>query len=128
MNTEIPVLKEINKELPVPSVWRQSFKEIVQAFETSDFELNTNSLNSVDTLKPKDAERIATNIHDYGDLLAPLSEKTWEHSIYIWRDDYWDVLIDLSTLEQGISDLVLFVKVTESTGDYRFTVEDVHVP
>jgi hypothetical protein len=42
--------------------------------------------------------------------------------------NHWDVLVDLWTKEEGRSDLVLGVKVTELAGEPRFTVQLVYVP
>jgi hypothetical protein len=41
---------------------------------------------------------------------------------------YWDVLVDLFTVEEGASDLVLAVGVYEKGSAYIFEVQSVHVP
>lgn len=46
----------------------------------------------------------------------------------IWMDDHWDALIDLWTEEEGSSDLVLQVHVSEAHGQPVVTVHMVYVP
>ena len=53
---------------------------------------------------------------------------SWQSSLCQWMGDSWDVLVDLWTAESGPSDLVLFVRVTESGSSYRFEVRGVWVP
>jgi hypothetical protein len=42
--------------------------------------------------------------------------------------EHWDVLIDLYTLREGASDLVLFARGREIDGNYLFEIDSVHVP
>lgn len=48
-----------------------------------------------------------------GYLLAPLSEQTWEGSIYRWMADYWLAIVDLTTGSESVSDLSLHAKLNE---------------
>jgi len=121
------VLKREEEELPIPNAWRQTFVDVLTAFKDGDFRLE-NKIARVHALAEHDAERISVNIKDYGDELISLSDETWNTSIYRWMGDYWEVLIDLVTLNEGVSDLVMFVRVTEEAGNYSFKIEDVHVP
>jgi hypothetical protein len=41
---------------------------------------------------------------------------------------YWDVLVDLYTVEEGSSDLVLAVRVFERGNDFEFEIESIHAP
>jgi hypothetical protein len=41
---------------------------------------------------------------------------------------HWNVLIDLFTIEEGASDLVLEVKVREDGAGYSFEIHSVYVP
>lgn len=128
MNETRVIPKENGQELPVPRVWRQTFRNIVKAFVEGDFKLESR-IDFVHSIAPINAKRIAGNIEDYGDELAELSEETWKTSICCWTtQSCWEVLIDLITIDEGVSDLVLFVKVREGAGSYCFTIEDVHVP
>lgn len=127
MNSKNTVLKKKNEELPVPIEWRQVFIDVVEAFKNGDFQLD-DKIKFVNKVSALNAERMAANVTDYGDQLISLSDQTWNFSIYLWMDSYWQVLVDLVTLNEGVSDLVMFVKVRENAGKYCFTIEDIHVP
>lgn len=126
MSHEIPVLKDEEQQQPIPSAWRQTFGEIVEAFREGNFQLK--GIVGVRPLSSDDAERIAGNIESYGALLTSLPEGTWETSVCQWMRGYWDALIDLYTVEEGASDLVLSVRVYEASQGYDFQAESVHVP
>ena len=115
-----------DSELPVPSAWRPKLAGVVEALKNRDFCLNR-KIENVARIEQGDAERIASNIDDYGDKLVSLPEDSWKTSICVWNGTYWDILVDLFTLEQGRSDLVLFIHATESSNNIEFKVEDVHV-
>lgn len=127
MSYEIQVLKDEEKQQPIPSAWRQTLSEIVEAFRDGDFQLIRN-VAGVRRLPPEDAERIARSLKRYGAHLTSLPEDTWETSVCQWMRGYWDALIDLYTVEEGASDLALSVRVYETTQGYDFQVESVHVP
>lgn len=126
MSHEIPVLKDEEQQQPIPSAWRQTLGEIVEAFRKGDFQLK--GIAGVRPLSFDDAERIAGNIENYGAHLTNLPEGTWETSVCQWMCGYWDALIDLYTVEEGASDLVLSVRVYETIQGYDFQTESVHVP
>ena len=121
------IVKVEEEELPIPTIWRQTFIDIVEAFKQGDFRLK-NSIESVHPLTECEAERIERNIADYGDVLESLPDTVWTTSVYRWMRGHWEVLIDLYTQNEGLSDLVMFVKVTENEMKYWFTVESIHVP
>jgi hypothetical protein len=127
MNGIIPVLKDEDNQTAVPSEWRNTFKSIVGALKQGDFKLDVRP-SGVLPISAKDAARITGNIQDYGDQLTELSEDTWTTSVCQWMLDYWEVYIDLFTVEEGASDLVLAVRVFEEGAAYIFEVESVHVP
>jgi hypothetical protein len=60
--------------------------------------------------------------------LTSLPEATWETSACQWTGEYWDVLVDLFTIEEGASDLALAVRVYEDGSGYSFEIQSVHVP
>jgi len=41
---------------------------------------------------------------------------------------YWDVMIDLYSIEEGASDLILLVRVYEKGSSYIYEIQSVHVP
>lgn len=127
MNDEIHVLKDEENQLLIPSVWRNTFREIVEAFKDRDFQLSR-GIADVQRLSPEDAERIAKNLERYAARLASLPGDTWGTSACQWMGGYWDALIDLYPVEEGASDLVLAIRVYEAALGYHFHVMSVHVP
>jgi len=124
---ELLAVSKSEGELPVPSEWRQTFIRIVEEFRSGNFRIGQN-IPGVRPLSHRDAERIKFNISSYDSELSELSEETWETSVCRWMNGYWDVLVDLSTVQGGLSDLVLFSRVYELDGSYEFVVTSVHVP
>jgi hypothetical protein len=127
MNTIVPVSKDENSQAPVPTAWRTTFSEIVEAFIEGDFCL-ARGVSGVRQISQNDAKRIQKNIRDYGVKLVSLPNDTWKTSVCQWMCDYWDVYVDLFTAEEGSSDLVLDVRVYEDSDTYIFDVQSVHVP
>lgn len=127
MAEPVPIMKDENNERPIPSAWRKTLVGIIEAFKNGDFKLEC-GVAGVQSISAEDAARIAGNIHDYGDRLTWLPEKTWRTSVCRWMRGYWEVLVDLFTETDGESDLVMVVKVYEDTEAYRFEVQSVHVP
>lgn len=126
MNADIAVIKDDEKERPIPREWRVTFFEIIEAFRAGNFKLEHGPPN-VKPLSDREAQRISGNIRSYGGELVSLPEKSWETSVYIWMWDYWEVLIDLF-VSGDRSDLVLFTRVYETELGYEFSVQSVHVP
>ena len=126
-NIEVPVVKDESNELPIPSVWRPIFRQIVKAFVIYDYRLES-AVSGVMPISAATAEHVEQYISDYGETLIELPEETWESSVCIWMGDRWDVLVDLWSLEEGRSDLVLSMHVSESTAGFAFEVYMVYVP
>jgi len=95
----------------VPELWRAKFAEIAAALAAGDFQLCMSRVEGVEPVDQETADRIAANVAAYGDRLAPLDEATWDRSIYRWMGGYWQVLVDLSTISEPVSDLTLHAKV-----------------
>jgi hypothetical protein len=130
MNEFIPITKNEDCEQPVPSAWRELFWNIVESLRRGDFLLKEVT-RGVEPLDGAEARRIAGNINAYGSSLTSLPDETWQTSICRWQGCYWEVLIDLFTVEEGESDLVLFSKVfedNENNPPYRFEIDSVNVP
>jgi len=62
----------------------------------------------------------------YGEPLAPLNDATWERSVYRWMDGYWQVLVDITTEGEPVSDFTLHAKLFEAGGP-RAEIASVHV-
>lgn len=126
MSQTVAVLKD-KKQQPVPSVWRKTISEIVEAFKDGDFALSQ-GVNRVRPISKDNAAGIEENIQDYGAELVSLPEDTWNTSVCQWYGQHWDVMVDLYTIDEGASDLVLQLRVYEEAGDYIFEVHLVYVP
>ncbi|MDB5709227.1 MAG: hypothetical protein JWL96_1297 [Sphingomonas bacterium] len=122
----VPILKDEEHEHPVPSEWRPKLRDIAGAFKDGNYGLR--GLADVDPLDGHKATQIARYIEDYGCTLISLSDESWDTSVCQWQLDYWEVLVDLFTVEEGRSDLVLHVHVFEDTGRFLFKVHLVYVP
>lgn len=120
------VLKDM-KQQPVPTVWRKTISEIVEAFKDGDFALSR-GVSGVRHISQEDAAGIAENIQDYGAHLTSLPEDAWNTSVCQWYGQHWDVMVDLYTVEEGASDLVLQLRVYEEGAAYAFEVHLVYVP
>ena len=124
---ELKVIKDDKIELPIPTKWRPVFKDIVKAFVTHDYHLKS-GVQDVQPIPNEAADQIRYFISDYGEELVELPEETWDSSRYIWIGNRWDALIDLWTVGEGSSDMVLSVQVSESVNGYSFQVYMVYVP
>ncbi|MGY6647789.1 DUF7668 domain-containing protein [Wenyingzhuangia sp. IMCC45574] len=60
--------------------------------------------------------------------MIELPNETWDTSVCIYYGNYWNVLIDLFTEDEGLSDLVLNTEVHEVKGEYIVEVQLVYVP
>lgn len=126
MSDTVLVLKDENNQTAVPYIWRNTFCDIVEALKKQDFKIER--IPGVRPLSAKDVVRIAGNIQSYGAHLATLPDETWQTSVCQWMRGHWAVLIDLFTIEEGASDLVLAARIYEDGSGYIFDVESVHVP
>ncbi len=126
MDTPVPILKDEEQEHPVPSIWRSKLRDIADALRDGKF--NLRGLADVDQLDDTTAAGIAQNVNDYGCTLTSLPDASWETSVCQWQLEYWEVLVDLFTVEEGCSDLVLHVHVFERAGGFDFKVHFVYVP
>ena len=115
--SEIVVENNEEEEGPVPHVWRNTFEEIVKAFTKKDYNLSTPILN-VDSVPEDTANQIKEYIKDYGEELIELPNETWNSSVYIYYGNYWNILIDLYTKNEGLSDLVLNAEIRERDNEY----------
>ena len=126
-HTEVPVTKDPENEVPIPSAWRPILKNIVDAFVRHDYFL-AEGVAGVAPVSEKTATHIRTYIQKYGAKLVALPQESWDTSVCIWMEDHWDALIDLWTEEEGSSDLVLQVHVSEVGSEHVMTVYMVYVP
>ena len=119
------MLQKDDAEHAVPEPLRSTFRQIAGALVAGDYQLREHSIVGVRPVQPDTAKWIAENISAYGDTLAPLSEQTWERSIYRWMDGHWEALVDLTTTSEQVSDLALHAKLY-GAGDVE--IYGVYVP
>ena len=128
MESQSLPVKDGDSEWPVPGIWRPTIHKIVTAFVGHDYEL-AQGIAGVDPISSDLAEGMRRYIQDYGAELTDLPEDTWKSSVCIWMGNRWEALIDLWTVEEGRSDLVLHLFVRETgNSDYKFNVHLVYVP
>ena len=120
------VLERDDQEHPVPIPLRDRIRSIVDAFMEGDLSLERHPIKGVAGIDAQTAGHIAGNIADYGDTLATLDEATWGRSCYRWMDGYWEILVDLTTSREAVSDLTLHMKVRD--GSRRIEICSVHTP
>ena len=128
-NTGAEVLaeKDEDNERPIPSAWRPVFRDVVNAFVRRDYLLSS-VVPGVAAVSDVTAKQIRDYIEEYGETLTELPDETWDTSICIWMGDRWDALVDLWTVSEGRSDLVLSANVTESDNGLVFHIYMVYVP
>jgi hypothetical protein len=114
-------------EHEVPLEWRATFEQIVEAFLRDDLGLSDHPVSRVESIHPKTAEGIANNLNAYGAPLVSLNTATWERSVYRWMDGYWLFLVDLTTVDEEVSDLTLHARLRDAP-EARLEVQSVHVP
>lgn len=121
------ILAQDDKEHPVPEQLRPRFKALVAAFVAGDYRLSRHPLEGIAPIDGDTAQVIEGQIAAYGATLVPLNDEVWQRSIYLWMDDYWEFLIDLSTTRDSASDLALHAKLFGGPSG-RIEVSSVHVP
>lgn len=120
-------LEKDDRQHPVPLNWRPTFHLISEAFRQGDFRLRDHAIPNVAPIDGMVAQSIAENISDYGDALASLDPATWDRSIFLWMGGYWQVLVDLTTTREQVSDLTLHARLYDVSPP-RLEIQSVHVP
>lgn len=112
----------------MPSVWRPTLEAIVDAFVAGDWQLSGVPA-SVERIDDEKAQDIESSVTAYGGMtLTALPAACWDTSVAGWTGTGWQVLVDLWSLEEGRTDLVLDVTVAEVDDGYEYTVHFVYVP
>jgi len=128
-NTQAQVLavKDSDTERAIPTAWRPVLKAVVSAIARQDYGLSA-GVAGVKPVSAETAEHIQKYIANYAEVLTELPDDAWSTSVCIWNGHGWDALIDLWTVGEGRSDLVLSVQVTEDAGAFVFSIYMVYVP
>ncbi|RYE95360.1 MAG: hypothetical protein EOO77_43005, partial [Oxalobacteraceae bacterium] len=98
------MLVQDDDEHPVPPELHATFHEIADAFTVGDYTLRSHAIAGVRTVDPSTARAIAESVAAYGDRLASLHSSTWDHAVYRWVNGHWQMLVDLTTEGQQVSD------------------------
>jgi len=125
--TNIPIEKNTDRELPVPTAWRAALKELADSFVVNGFNLSKSTflIRAID----EDIVKInKSNIENYPDQIGTLMQKSWDTSVYVLTRKDWAVLVDLSTSDGKTSDLVLHTTVSEIAGSYKIEASLIYVP
>jgi hypothetical protein len=126
MSENVIVSKDEQNQQPIPTVWREVLVLIVEAIKSNNYSL-IDSDSSIRLTSPSDRKRIEENIEEYGCRLMSLPEEAWNTSACQWMKGYWEVLVDLYTVEEGQSDLVLSIRVYEKNDEFEYEIMSVHV-
>jgi len=122
----VGMLARDDEEHSVPSELHATFREIADAFVVGDYCLRDHAIRDVCEVSPGTANAIAESVSAYGDRLAPLHRSTWGYAVYRWMGDYWQMLVDLTTEGEEVSDLTLHAKLHD-TEPPTLEIESVHV-
>ncbi len=123
----VPALKDPDAAHPIPDAWRPVLCDVVRAFSQGDYAL-ARSLPGVAPVAADTAEQIRADVADYGATLLELPADTWQTSVAQWMGTHWDILVDLWTAEEGLSDMVLSGHVIETSNGPLLTIHAVYVP
>lgn len=127
MSDFVAVEMDEDNERPVPTEWRPYLCSIAEALRDGDYCL-VGCLPGIKRLEASRAELIKDNIDEYGEALTALPEESWETSVCLWMDGYWQVAVDLFSEESGCTDLILDVRVYKENEGYRYETQLVYVP
>lgn len=127
MDKYVEILKDEVNQQPIPTIWRPVLFKIVEAFKEGDCN-RLREVENVRSISDKDFAIFLENVVAYGANLTALSDSTWQTSVCLWMRGYWDVLVDLYTVEEGASDLALFASVYEVDDRFSFEIISIHVP
>lgn len=113
-------------EHPIPPEWRATLGQVIAALVEGDFGLQR-GIEGVSPVDGDTAAWIAESIAAYGTPLAPPDPAVWETSRCRWMDGHWELLVDLTTATEPVSDLVLHAWRSDSAPPL-FTIRSAHVP
>ncbi|OTG97337.1 hypothetical protein B9T24_04245 [Acinetobacter sp. ANC 4654] len=128
MTQNIPVPYDSEFQSPIPSIWKDCIIQIVEAFKDKDL-ARLNTLPSVQRIDLAYASKIAENIDAYGAHLMSLAEESWHTSVCIYMEnESWKAIIDLFTVEEGRSDLIIDLFIFKKENQFIFQINNIYVP
>ena len=121
-------MKDPDQQHPIAEAWRPTVRQIARALAEGDHTLSR-GIPSVAPPRESTAGQMRSYLSQYGETLAAeLPDQSWDTSVALWMNGYWEVLVDLWTVESGRSDLVLHLRVFEAGKGFRFELHGVYVP
>ncbi|CAD9196341.1 DUF7668 domain-containing protein [Acinetobacter bohemicus] len=128
MTQNIPVPYDAEFQSPIPSIWRDCIIQIIEAFKDKDL-ARLNTLPYVQSIDLAYAAEIAENIDAYGAHLMSLAEEAWHTSVCLYMEsESWQAIIDLFTVEEGRSDLILDLFIVKKENQFIFQINNIYVP
>ena len=123
---DIPVTKNSEYERPVPHSWRPALKSLAD-YIVCDIPSESHPGVSLEAIDNDSLSISRANMEAYPAQFGPLSCASWDSSVYIWMQDHWDILIDLTTRDGKVSDLVLHASAREAGDELSMRVGLVYV-
>lgn len=127
MNLYIAAIEDEDASHPIATDWRPTLIAVVERFVQGDFSL-ASPVPGVLPIAPDVARQNKAYVTEYGEVLVNLHNDVWNSSCAQWMGLYWQIIVDLCTETEGISDLVLTGKVSIVHGQPVFTVGLIYVP
>lgn len=122
-----PAFKDLDAAHPIAGAWRPMLRAVVRRLARGDYAL-TQGVPGVAPVAAATAEQMRDYMAEYGATLVELPDDTWQMSVAQWMGTHWEILIDLWTVEEGRSDLVLGGDVVETDAGPLLTPRAVYVP
>lgn len=126
MGSDTDSLVKGDGEHQLPLNWQGRFEEIVARLVEGDFAFGPD-IGDIEPVSPAEQDRFVHNIRAYGDRLTRLDPAVWRSSIYAWANGHWVVLVDLTTENEPVSDLVLHAQIIDDD-PVRIVLDSIHVP
>ncbi len=127
MSKNIVSIEDEHASHPIATDWRPMLTAVVERFVKGDFSLSS-PVPGVLPVDPDIAKQNKDYVTEYGQPLVNLSIEVWNSSCAQWIGKHWDIIVDLCTATEGVSDLVLTGKVANVNGNPMFTVGLIYVP
>lgn len=127
MTKNIVSIEDEHASHPIATDWRPVLTAVVERFIKGDFNLS-NPVSGVLPVDPDVARQNKDYVTEYGQQLVSLSNEVWNTSCAQWMGKYWEIIVDLCTATEGVSDLVLTGKVANVNGQPVFSVGLIYVP
>ena len=124
MNEQGTTPYDPTEQQPVPEKWRGILAQVADSIASGNFGPLA-LMPGVEPVSQATAAQISSYVFGYPATLVPLPDESWDTSVCMFNGGEWEVLVDLWTQEEGRSDLVLHVYVSQ---DNVVRVHAVYVP